>query len=188
MIPRQLLREAAATALQAKTRAATRIYCGRPNPFSHRPHADGGGENLPAIVVYTRSTRSQVFDESPRRYRHEVELAVECSLAIEEGQDIDDSLDAFEQEVLNVLLLDDTLGGTVDDLQLTRSTNTIDGEGEQLLGAVILTFEATLLTNAPVDGTQVLDDLRTVRTEYSLDGNQDDPRDRAITNIEGLDL
>lgn len=186
MIPRRALRQSAKAALLGKTRAGSRIDSGRPNPLSQAPSPDGGVDELPSIILYTRSTRSEVFDESPRRYRHEVELTAECVMEIGAGQQIDDELDAFEQEALAALLLDDTLLGTVDDLRLSRATSTIDGDGNKLLGAVILTFEATLYTYAPIEGTQMLADLRAVHTEYSLDGNQDDTRDRAITDIEGL--
>jgi len=187
MTPRQLIREAAKTALIGKTRAGSRVESGRPNPLSQRPTALGGREELPAIIIYTRTTRSAVFDESPRRYRHEAELTVECALEVEAGQEIDDELEEFEQEVLNALLLDDTLGGTADDLQLTGSTNTINGDGAKLLAAVIITFEAIFYTEAPVPGTQTLDDFERMHVEYSLDGNQNDPDDRAKTDIEGLE-
>ncbi|HEY1035549.1 MAG TPA: hypothetical protein VGE09_11270 [Pseudoxanthomonas sp.] len=185
--PRRLIREAAAAALVGKTRAGTRVESNRPNPLSQRPSPDGGKEELPGIIIYSKVTNSAVFDESPRRYRHEAELTVECALEVAAGQEMDDELDAFEQEAITALLLDDTLGGTADDLQLTGSTNTITDAGAKLLGAVIITFQATYFTYAPVEGSQELNDLGTVHTEHSLDGNQGDPADRAITHIEGLD-
>lgn len=187
MTPRQLIREAAKAALLGSTRAGARVYSGRPNPLSQQPSALGGLNELPAIIIYTRTTKSTVFDESPRRYRHEAELTVECSLQIEVGQEIDDELEEFEQEVHDVLLLDDSLDGTTDDLMLTGSTNTINGDGDRLLAAVIITFEAIFYTEAPVPGTQTLDNLERVHIDYSLDGNQDDPDDRAKTVIEGLE-
>lgn len=187
MTPRQLIREAAKAALLNNTRAGARVYSGRPNPLSQQPSALGGLDELPAIIIYTRATKSKVFDESPRRYRHEADLTVECSLEIGAGQEIDDELEEFEQEVHNALLLDDSLGDTADDLMLTGSTNTINGDGDRLLAAVIITFEAIFYTEAPVPGTQTLDDLERVHVEFSLDGNQDDPDDRAKTDIEGLE-
>lgn len=183
----KLLRQAAVNALVGKTRAGAKVFSNRPNPLQQAPSAlPGGAKELPAIIVYTRSTRSEVFDESPRRYKHETELTVEAALEVTAGTEIDDDLDEFEQEVLDALLVDDTLGGTVDDLQLTGSTNTIGGDGAKLLAAVIITFEARHFTYAPAEDTQSLDDLDHVHTEYSLGGAQDDPRDRAQTDIEGL--
>jgi len=186
MIARRLARDAAKAALINKTRAGARVESGRPNPLSQRPSAMGGREELPGIIIYTRTTKSQIFDESPRRYRHVTELVVECALEVGAGQEIDDEMDLFEQEVLNVLLADDTLGGKLDDLQYTGSTNTIDGEGAKLLAAVIITLDAIYFTEAPFEGTQILDVLERVHTEHSLSGNQDDSQDRAKTDIEGL--
>lgn len=186
MNARRLIREAARTALLGKTRAGANVQSNRPNPLSQRPSAMGGREELPVVIIYTRQTRSQVFDESPRRYRHEAELVVECALEIGQDQEIDDELDAFEQEVLEAMLLDETLGGTADDVQLSGSTNTISDAGAKLLGAVVITFNAVFYTDAPFPGTQDLPDLERVHVEYSLSGEQDNPADRAKTDIEGL--
>ncbi len=189
MNPRRAIRDAAGAALIGRTRAGTRVFSSRVNPVSQQPHAAGGLNELPAVMIYTRSTRSEVFDESPRRYLHRTELVIECALEFKDGIDLDDDLDEFEQEVVGWLLLDDTLNGTADDLTLTGSTNTIDDAGNKLLGAVIISLEAKYYTYAPEQGgggSLVLDDLDSVHTEYSLDGQQPDPRDRAKTEIEGL--
>ena len=185
--PRRLIREAVAAALVDKTRAGPRVFSNRPNALSQAPSAlPGDTREFPAIIVYTRSTRSEVFDESPRRYRHEAELFVECADEILPGDEIDDQLDQFEQEVSDALLLDDTLGGTADDLRFTGSTMAVRADGAQLLGACVLSFNAIYFTYAPAEGAQALDSLRHVHVEYSLDGGQDDPRDRAKTDIADL--
>lgn len=186
MNPRQLIREAVKAALVGKTIAGTRVESSRPNPLSQQPHAAGGLDELPAIIIYTRSTRSEVFDESPRRYLHRAELVVECACEIAPDQELDNQLDAFEQQVVEALLVDDTLNGTADDLVLTGSTNTIDGGGNKLLGAVIISLEATFYTYAPVEDTLELPGLERVHIQYDLGGKQPDPRDRAKTEIEGL--
>lgn len=186
MNPRRLIRDAAKAALIGKTIAGTRVESGRPTPLSQQPHAAGGLNELPAIIVYTRSTTSEIFDESPRRYKHEAELVVECACEIGPDGAIDDQLDDFEDQVVQALLIDDTLGGTADDLVLTGSTNTIDGTGNKLLGAVIISLQARFYTYAPLPGTQDLPDLNSVHTQYSLGGTQPDPRDRAQTHIEGF--
>ena len=186
--PRAEIREAAKAALVGKTIAGARVESSRPNPRAQRASARGGKEELPAIIIYTRNTRSEVFDESPRRYRHRAELVVEGALEVTgEMADIDDELDAFEQAITDALLADDTLGGKADDLVLTGATMTIADPGAKLLGAVIITVEATYFTYSPSEGSQTLDDLATVHTEHSLSGEQTDSADRAITDIEGLD-
>lgn len=186
---RKLIRDAAKAALVvANTRAGTRVESNRPNPLSQRPSPDGGNaQELPALLVYTRSTKSEVFDESPRRYRNRAELVVEGVLEIQAGQEIDDELDAFELEITNAMLRDETLGGLANDLTQQSSSTGTDDTGAKLLGAVIITFEAEYFSYAPAEGTQTLDDLVRIHTEHSLGGLQADARDRATTDIEGLD-
>lgn len=187
MIERRILRQAARAALLGKTRAGQNVDASRPNPITQNPSALVEHTKLPRIVLYTRTTRSQVFDESPRRYRHEVELAAECVLEVGPGQNIDDELDLFEDQALRALLVDDTLGGTVDDLLLTGSRNVVDTAGDRLIAATIISFDAVVYTYAPINGTLELPDLQRVNVEYNLSGEQPDPADRAQSNIEGLD-
>lgn len=186
MKTRKLIREAAKAMLVGKTVAGANVASSRPNPLSQRPSAHGGKEELPAIIIYTRSTKSEVFDESPRRYRHEAELAIECACEILPDQDLDDQLDDFEQQAIDALLVDDSLGGLTEDLLLTGSTNTIADAGEKLLGAVIITFQAVYFTDLPESIIDDMPHLDAVHTEYSLDGKQGDTRDRAKTHLEGL--
>jgi hypothetical protein len=186
--PKKLLREAAKAALLNKTIAQDRVDASRPNPLTDKAQPGEGASDYPAICIYIPRCRSEVFDESPRRYLNKAELTVECAIAIEDnGVSVDDQLEEFEAAVVDALLADDTLGGTVDDLQLNDSTNTVDGTAARLLGAVIITFEAEFYTTHPAEGTYALDDLQTVHTEHSLGGLQGDARDRAKTHTTGLD-
>lgn len=187
MQERRVLRNAAKAALLGETRAGSKVESSRPNPLSQQPSALGGNDELPVVVIYTRTTKSDVFDESPRRYKHKVELIVECALAFSPDSVIDDDLDGFENEVLRALLVDETLGGSVDDLQLVGSSNVINGEGDRLLGAVVITMEATVYTIAPMAGTLELPDLSAIDTQYNLSGQQSNEADRAQSTIEGLD-
>lgn len=187
MKARQLIREAAKTMLVGKTIAGQNVASSRPNPLSQAPSAHGGTDELPAVIIYTRTTKSEVFDESPRRYRHEAELVVECALEIQPGEELDDQLDGIEQQVVDALLADDSLGGIAEDLMLTGSTNTIADAGEKLLGAVIITFQAVYFTDLPESILDEMPPLDTVHTEYSLGGAQADTRDRAKTHLQGLD-
>lgn len=185
---RREIREAAKAALVNRTIALDRVSSSRKNPLSQNPTALGGKTDLPAIVIYTRTTRSEVFDESPRRYRNVTELVVEAVLELTgEVDDIDDEVDAFEKSVVELLLADDTLGGKADDLRLTGSALAISEEGAKLLGAAIISFDASFFSNYPAEGSPDLDNLAHVHTEYSLEGAQPDEDDRAKTDIEELD-
>jgi hypothetical protein len=185
---RQLIRERVRDVLRdGGTRAGTNVESNRPNPVSMSAQPESASTQLPIIIVYTRKVDSEIFDESPRRYRNRAEVVVECALHVTDETAIDDELDAFEHEVCNAILVDDTLAGTVNDIQLKSSSSTLDAEGARIVGAVIITFEAEFFTYWPAENSQTLDDLGTVHTEHSLEGAQGDPRDRAVTHTTGLD-
>lgn len=187
MLKRIAIREAVKAALLNKTPAAARVQASRPNPIQQNPTWIQDNTQLPRIIIYTRNTKSSVFDESPRRYRHETELRVECVTEVLAEQDIDITLDNFEQTALDAILADDTLGGVVDDTMLSESSSEIDGDGDRLIAGVVLAFTVVYYTNAPEASAQTLDDFETMNIQYNLAGQQPDPADRAETIIEGLE-
>lgn len=187
--PRQAIRSWITNALTGHTVAGTNVQSSRKAPVSQEPSALLGNNNETArIIVWSLQTKSEVFDESPRRYRHSTDVVVECLAQIATNVAIDDSLDAFEEEVLKILLADDTCGGLADDLQLVESRSDIGDFGDRIIGGVAITFRATYYTTAPLDGTQELDDFETLNTGYNLSGEQPDDRDRARSIIEDLHL
>lgn len=188
MLQRKLLRETVKDHLVGKTMAGSNVESSRKTPVSQEPSALLGNNNETSrVIVYTRTTKSRVFDESPRRYRHESEVVVEGLLQLQDGSALDDSLDTFENQILAALLVDDTLGGTVDDFILVESLNDYGEVGDRMIGGTAITFTAIYYTTSPLPGTLDLPDFTGVNTGYNLDGRQDNPADRAQTIIEGLD-
>lgn len=187
MIARRLLRTAVKAALLNNTRAGAKVDSSRKRPISQQPTDLPTPTELPRIVIYTRSTKSDVFDESPRRYRHDIEVSVEGWVEFEGTAEVDDIIDAFEEEILAAVLVDDTLGGVVNDIKLTGSVNDFADTGDRMIGAVVVTFSADLFTTAPLPGTLELPDITTINTQYNLSGQQPNPADRAETIIEGLE-
>lgn len=182
---RKAIRAAMVAALSGKTSAATRVFANRTDPvMDQATDIDAGTEEFPVLLVFTRSETSEVFDESPRRYRRKAEVLVEGTLNA--GDQSDDALDDLADEIENAVLVDDTLGGTANDVKLTGTTMVLGSNGRKTIGGVTLTFEVEYFTYAPAAGVQVLDDLGTVNTQYDLNGEQPDTRDRAETIIEGL--
>lgn len=186
--PRQLIREAAKAVLDGATIAGNRIDSSRKSPRTQRAHARSDAEDLPAISIYTRNTKSDVFDESPRRYKCIMDLMIEAVLEINDQiENIDDALDDFEAEIQELILSDDTLAGTADDVQLVSSEFVISDIGEKLLGAVIIGYAVTYYVYYPSEESGNLDDLSKVYTEHDLSGEQPDSDDRAVSHIEGLE-
>lgn len=172
----------------AATAAGSRVYTNRTEPMEQAPTELGGGIALPAVLLYTPSEESEIFDESPRRYRRRLTLRAECVRRISaDTAAIDDELDTFAGQVERALLTDPTLGNAVDDCELTGTDTTINDEGQALIGAAVLTFRVSYYTEEPEPLAPSLDDLVEIRTEIDLAGANEAPADRAQTIIGDLD-
>lgn len=179
--PRELIRKQAVAVLMGATSAAASVYASRVAPLI----SNGWQSELPAIIVYTMDETGEIFNQSPREYRRRVELVVE--IHAEGNEALDDTLDTLARQVERLLLMDDTLGDTVNDLQYVRSRMVLLDQSEHLTGACRLIFEAEYFDRHPDDlFNENLPDLNTVTTEYSLDNAQPNPADRAKTIIEDL--
>jgi hypothetical protein len=176
---RKLIRDAAVGKLLAQTDAGSKVYANRIKPFT----SNGWTSELPAIVVYTMDEQAEIFNAAPREYLRTVQLVVEIQAAADES--LDDVLDNIADQVERAMLRDDTLAGTVNNLLLVRSRMALRDEGETLIGACIVQFDAQYLDRRPDDlFNATLPELTTVDTQYSLNNAQPDPADRARTLIE----
>lgn len=179
--PRELIRKQAVAVLLGATNAGASVYASRVAPLI----SNGWQSELPAIIVYTMDESAEIFNQAPREYRRRVELVVE--IHAEGNEALDDTLDTLARQVERLLLMDDTLGGTANDLQYVRSRMVLLDQSEHLTGACRLIFEAEYFDRHPDDlFNQSLPNLNTVKTEYSLGNAQPDSADRAITIIEDL--
>ncbi|MFK0090952.1 hypothetical protein ACIQUS_27170 [Pseudomonas sp. NPDC090755] len=179
--PRELIRKQAVAVLLGATDAGASVYASRVAPLI----SNGWQSELPAIIVYTMDEHGELFNQAPREYRRRVELVVE--IHAEGNGALDDTLDTLARQVERLLLMDDTLGGTANDLQYQRSRMVLLDQSQHLTGACRLIFEAEYFDRHPDDlFNQSLPDLNTVTTDYSLGNAQPDPADRAQTIIEDL--
>lgn len=179
--PRELIRKQAVAVLLGATNAGVSVYASRVAPLI----SNGWQSELPAIIVYTMDESAEIFNQAPREYRRRVELVVE--IHAEGNEALDDMLDTLARQVERLLLMDDTLGDTVNDLQYVRSRMVLLDQSEHLTGACRLIFEAEYFDRHPDDlFNQSLPDLKSVKTEYSLGNAQPNPADRAKTIIEDL--
>lgn len=179
--PRELIRKQAVAVLLGATNAGASVYASRVAPLI----SNGWQSELPAIIVYTMDEAGEIFNQAPREYLRKVELVVE--IHAEGTGALDDTLDTLARQVERLLLMDDTLGDTVNDLQYLRSRMVLLDQSEHLTGACRLIFEASYLDRHPDDlFNETLPDFNTLGTEYSLDNAQPNPPDRAKTIIEDL--
>lgn len=184
---RQIIREAAAAMLVNQGPWLERVFTNRNRSLSARPNQRSDRSQLPALVIYTRNEKATIFNAAPREYRCDVEVIIE--IVADATDDVDDLLDGMAETVERIFGRDDTIAETADDCEYVGTDMTIIESGvERAIGAVALTFQATYYRTAPDDDyNATLPDLTKVHVDYSLDNEQDDPRDRAQSHIEGLD-
>lgn len=179
---RKLIRDAAKAKLLGQTAAGARVYANRVRPLM----SNGWTSELPAIVIYTMDESSEIVTAAPREYMRTVQLMVEIQASADDS--LDDVLDNIADQVELILLRDDTLGETVNDLLLSRTRMALKEEGETLIGACVIQFDAQYIDARPDDDfNDTLPDLVEVQAQYSLSNEQANPADRAKTIIEGLD-
>lgn len=179
--PRELIRKAAVAVLLGATNAGASVYASRVAPLI----SNGWQSELPAIIVYTMDEGGEIFNQAPREYRRRVELVVE--IHAEGNEALDDTLDTLARQVERLLLRDETLGDTANDLKYVRSRMVLLDQSEHLTGACRLIFEAEYFDRHPDDDfNDSLPNFNTLNTEYSLGNAQPDPADRAKTIIEDL--
>jgi len=195
MHPRQQIREAAKAMLLNQGPWLDRVYTNRMRALSQRPAQRSDRSQLPALVIYTRDEKAEIFNVAPREYKCVVDLVFE--VIADSTDDVDIVLDDMAVLIERIMGRDDTIAETADDCVYSASQMTIIADGvERPIGAIAVTFQATYYRNAPdgpaegaPDGgyNATLPEMTSVYVDYSLDNQQDDPRDRAQTHIEGLD-
>ncbi|VVP57141.1 hypothetical protein [Pseudomonas fluorescens] len=182
--PRNRIRDAAVATLRAYFEPEIRVYSTRVSPYMQKDYA---GE-LPGIAVYTLHDVGRVQNVAPRRYERHVELAVEVVISGKARKElIDTNLDDLCRVIEVLLLNEDTLGGTCNDLLYASTVMDFGDQGDPNVGAARIIFDAEYLDYFPTaEQAADLPDLKRVWVDYSLEGKQDDARDQAHQHIEGL--
>lgn len=139
---RKAIRQAVAALLVGKTAANARVFATRAFPLWDQ-------DELPAILVYTETEDSSVFDAAPKRYKRTVRVAIQCVVRADAA--LDDALDDMAEAVENQIALDDTLGGLASDCRVTQIEMTVLGEGEQSVGACRIMVDVDYFKLAPVE-------------------------------------
>ena len=137
---RQTIRDAVATRL-----AAAHTLAG-PNVFTSRarPILEILQKREAVLSVYTADETSQ---RVPDGHLLERTLIVSIEGAAGGGDDLDDTLDTFAQQVEDAINTDPTLGNLLtEQMELTATTSEISARGNQQVGAIRLDFECRYLT------------------------------------------
>lgn len=143
---RKRIRQAIVAALLNKTDAGANVFASRARKvFAHE---------LPAILVYAREESAEVFNDSPRELRRVLSVGIEIAAAANDA--LDDTLDDIAEQVEATLRENQTLGGIVSDLVLTRAEIQFSGDGEKVHGACVLTYDATYYTYDVASGSDLV--------------------------------
>jgi hypothetical protein len=100
---RKAIRHAIRDALRGATRAGTRVYCNRSEAWE-------SSTELPAIGLYTDDERAELSGEAPREYKRSVTVRLELLVRQEAGEQGDDELTEFVEEVFAVLAQNESAG------------------------------------------------------------------------------
>ncbi len=121
---------------------------------------------LPAILIYTRSEASEIGVAAPRAYKRIMKLAIEIVCKGAEESNFDDTIDTISEDVEQRIFRNETLNGLVSDILLSDTEMDYVMEGDQPIGAAVLTFNVEYWTDAPIEQPD-LDDFTTVHSEIT---------------------
>lgn len=157
-LTRKAIREKIVDILTGETDAGNRVFPSRVVPIWK--------EEFPAILVYTAGDTRSIFSQ-PKTYA--IDLQVRIEILHQGASGLDADLDDLASQVEYLLDQDYSLGGLVEDVTHTGTEITIDKEGEQLIGSVVLSMTCRYYRSS-VSDPAFLDDLDRIDTDWLANG------------------
>ena len=178
---RELMLDALVAQLINKTAAGDRVVEAMIPPW--RPN------QLPAIAVYDPSERIAEGGEktAPRELKRLLELVVEAGVRANDpfvvglGGNINKALNRIAHQIERAVSADDTLAGTVSDIWISDTLKEMLAEGDQMIGAVKLTFSVEYFSYLPEAEDVPLEDFSTADMRHS-------PRNAVHPDNQGHDV
>lgn len=142
---RQTIRDAVAARLaDAETLAGPNVFTSRARPILEILQ-----KREAVLSVYTADETSQRMPDGHLLQRT---LTVSIEGAAGGGDDLDDTLDSFAEQVEAAINADPTLGNLLSEqMELTATTSEISARGNQQVGAMRMDFDCRYLTDLGVD-------------------------------------
>ena len=140
-------------------------------------------DSLPIALVYTKTLNADRFDEAPKRYLKDLGVIIEIVTKHDDDEQLADEMDDLSLLVENAIELSESLELEVDDVELKSVINRTESDGQSPIGSSILTFIISYITEPRED--QTLDDLKTIRTTWQMNGNEDK---ESVDEIKDLDI
>jgi len=193
---RKLIREAVKGILKGKTAAGDKVYSNLSSPTWR--------QQLPAIVIYSRSEAVETFNVAPKEYKHTLQLAIE---AIAYGNEdpaakdlLEDLLDQIGEDITREMHRDETLGETInvfgkktaliDSMDLRSMEFQFEGDGARPTGSLTLVFDLVYYEMRPASMEEQagISDLETINAKWKV-GHHDSAPDNIVEaedNLENL--
>lgn len=130
---RRAVREKTKELLLGQTGAGANVFISRAIPNE--------AELLPVINIYTGDENVENFDESPKRYRRNLQLVIEVGLVGDDDDGLDLERDKFGDVIEAIMEEDETLDSLVDTINLVSNELRQDAGGESPSGKLSLTYD-----------------------------------------------
>lgn len=135
---RKQIRQAIKAQLLNTTSANDQVYTNRPTPV--------WDVELPAIFIYSLDEDSaEITDQSSSGTLAHYKVGIEGRITVgaDNASSVDDALDDFASEIETQIKTDRTFGGLTSKAERVKAEIDSDYQGEQLVAAILLTYEVT---------------------------------------------
>ena len=131
---RQAIRERVASTLTGLTTTGSNVFQSRVYPIENT--------RLPCLLIYTREETSEPLTTNPPRAIEKI-LSLVVEGYVKANTNFDDTIDTICEEVEEALFTDRLINDLALDSFLVNTDISYNGEGDNPLGIVVMTFQIT---------------------------------------------
>ncbi len=131
---RQQIRERVATTLTGLSTTGSNVFQSRVYPIENT--------KLPCLLIYTREETSEPLTTNPPRAIEKI-LSLVVEAYVKANANYDDTIDTITEEVEEALYGDRLINNLALDSFLVNTDISYNGEGDNPLGIVVMTFQIT---------------------------------------------
>jgi len=131
---RQAIRERVASTLTGLTTTGSNVFQSRVYPIENT--------KLPCLLIYTREETSEPLTTNPPRAIEKI-LSLVVEGYVKANTNFDDTIDTICEEVEEALFTDRLINDLALDSFLVNTDISYNGEGDNPLGIVVMTFQIT---------------------------------------------
>lgn len=134
-------------------------------------------ELLPVILVYSKNTSVERFDESPKRYMESVDITMECVTQHDDDSLLADELDDLAAAVEKIIEDNYYLEENCESINLKSIIVDTEGTGQSPIGSAKVTYTFEIVNEPRQD--VIHDDLKTLDNNWQINDNENnDAKDR----------